>query len=790
MYFRMLKKDLRRKKTMNIILLIFIILAGTFISSSVNIVASIRTAMEDYFEKAELDDFLVMTIKEEKNDAAITEFLNEQSDVEKWDVDENLIFVSDDIKLPGNVDFEMTSMGFVSSFNIKHQKFFDSHNNEIKQMKDGEIYLPIALMEENNLKGGDMITVVNGDFSLDFTIVDNCKDALLGSTLMGAKRVIINDRDYMKLKEGTDFGYGNIYSIKTSNLDTLKNDFNKMGFDLMVACDQDLISMTYVMDMVMAGILLVVSICLIIISLVILRFTIVFTLNEEFREIGVMKAVGIKARRIRGLYILKYFVISVLGSLIGFFTSIPFADIFLKQVSKNIILTDESRGLLINFICSIFIIGIILLFAYTCTRLINKFSPIDAIRSGSNGERFKRKGFLRLSKIKMPTVLYMALNDILSGPKKFGVLIITFTIGIILVIVPINTINTLKGDKLVAWFGMAESDAYLVNEEQQMKLITEGNRGYIEDYLEGMESTLLEQGIDASVSTEIGSNYKISYQDKSCLSVALQGIGITANQYAYTEGHPPLYENEIALTNNTADKIGAKIGDTVQIKIEENEKAFIVTAFYQSMNSMGEGIRFSEKTEIDYTNIISNFAIQVTYNDNPSNEVKKERFEELKIILNDFEVLTGGEYITNMMGDIASQLEEMKQIIVTVIIIINMLVVVLMMKTFLIKEKGEIGMLKSIGFKDAAIIQWQVLRIGIVLLISTVLGALLSNPIAQISSGKIFEMMGATYIKFEVRPLEVYVVYPLIIFIMTLTACAITTLQIRKISAQETNNIE
>jgi putative ABC transport system permease protein len=147
MYFRMLKKDLRRKKTMNIILLIFIILAGTFISSSVNIVASIRTAMEDYFEKAELDDFLVMTIKEEKNDAAIVEFLNKQSDVEKWDVDENIIFVSNNIKLPGSVDFEMTTMGFVSSFNIKHQKFFDSHNNEIKQMKDGENYLPIALME-------------------------------------------------------------------------------------------------------------------------------------------------------------------------------------------------------------------------------------------------------------------------------------------------------------------------------------------------------------------------------------------------------------------------------------------------------------------------------------------------------------------------------------------------------------------------------------------------------------------------------------------------------------------
>ena len=36
MYLRILKKDLKRKKTMNVILLIFVILAATFIASSAN----------------------------------------------------------------------------------------------------------------------------------------------------------------------------------------------------------------------------------------------------------------------------------------------------------------------------------------------------------------------------------------------------------------------------------------------------------------------------------------------------------------------------------------------------------------------------------------------------------------------------------------------------------------------------------------------------------------------------------------------------------------------------------
>ena len=63
---------------------------------------------------------------------------------------------------------------------------------------------------------------------------------------------------------------------------------------MIASFDRDTLKITYVMDMIIAGILLVVSICLILISIVILRFTIVFTLNEEFREIGIMKAIGIK----------------------------------------------------------------------------------------------------------------------------------------------------------------------------------------------------------------------------------------------------------------------------------------------------------------------------------------------------------------------------------------------------------------------------------------------------------------------------------------------------------------
>ncbi|HKL78925.1 MAG TPA: ABC transporter permease [Mobilitalea sp.] len=788
MYLRILKKDLTQKKTMNIILLLFIILAATFISSSMNNLVSISTAMKSYFEKAELKDFTIMTLQDRENDAAITDFLNKESNVESWSQDENVYITDDNMRLSDGSKFSLATTVIISSVNIQQQKFFDKYNNEIENMKDGEIYMPIKLMEDNDLNAGDVITFSEGDFHIDYTIVGHCKDALLGSTMMGVSRFIISDNDYKKIKVNTDLSCGKMYSVNTYDLNQLEKDYNQMGFKVIASCNQKLVSTTYIMDMMIAGLLLIVSVCLILISMLILRFTIVFTLNEEYREIGIMKAIGIGERKIRGLYIVKYLAISIIGSAIGFLCSIPFGNMFINKVSKNIIITNEN-GLLINMVFSALIVIIVVLFCYFCTHHVNKYSPVEAIRNGSNGERFKKKGVLRLSRSRVAPIIYMAWNDILSEPKKFGALILTFTLGIILVIEPLNTINTMNSNKMVTMFGMAESDVYLTNEGQQNEFI-EGGRNYIEDYLSDMQKKLKDNGMDATSYCEMAFKLTISKGSYNFISFSLQGNGITADKYTYTKGQPPEYENEVALSQLTADKVGAKIGDTVKIKTGEPINEYIVTAIYQSMNNMGEGIRFYEKAKVDYKYAFAGFAIQIKYNDNPSKAEVQRRFDKLKDLFPDFNVYTGGEYINDMTGDISGQLDDVKQIIVAVIIIINMLVAVLMVKSFITKEKGEIGMLKSIGFCDLSIIKWQVLRIGIIMMISTLLAIALSNPIAQISTAKVFEMMGATNMEFVIKPLEVYIIYPLTIFIMAMLASVIAAAQIIKISVQETNNIE
>ena len=65
-------------------------------------------------------------------------------------------------------------------------------------------------------------------------------------------------------------------------------------------------SMIYSFDLILAALLILVGICMILIALLVLRFTLLFTMEEEYREIGIMKAIGLRDKAIRRLYLVKY----------------------------------------------------------------------------------------------------------------------------------------------------------------------------------------------------------------------------------------------------------------------------------------------------------------------------------------------------------------------------------------------------------------------------------------------------------------------------------------------------
>lgn len=769
---------------MNAILLIFIVLAATFIASSANNMLTVVNAIDNYFEKANVPEYWFATSEEAESDKIVSFAKKREYEYNRYKM---IQIDPKNVKISGK-EIEYGNTLCISTVSNNGVKVFDSSEKQLTQVNDGEIYVPSSIFfsSDNKFQKNARITIEQNGVKKEFRIKDYTKDVMFGSAMMGVTRFLVSEQD-LAFFEGNGQSIMEIFEIYTEDAHFLE-DFQQLDIRTFMNLDKSQIKLMYLMDMMLAALILIVSICLILISMVILHFTIHFTMSEEFCEIGVMKAIGITNCKIRGLYIVKYLVISIIGSVIGMLLSFPFGKVLLQNVSKNMIISEKGNQWL-NVICAFATAALVVFFCYFCTRKVKKFSPMDAIRNGETGERYNSKGVIHLSRSRLAPISFMAWNDILSGWKKHSSMILIFTIGILLIIIPVNTINTLQSKHLMKWFNMAECDHVI---SQELLFTLDGNnKKMVEERIHEVKETLRDNQIEADIFEEVIFRFGISHGEKKTTSLSFQGVGdVTADMYDYLEGSAPQNKNEIAISHLIADKINVQIGDDVDVSVDAQKKTYTVTAIYQTMNNLGEGIRFYQEEELNYDYATGCFGLQIRYKDDPDHNTLKERENLLHKLYPKQDIYTAGGYISHMMGDIANQLESVKKMIFGIVLCINMLVAVLMVRSFLTKEKREIAMLKAIGFQDGCLIRWQALRIGIVLVISIVLGTLISTPLSKLLVEPIFRTMGAYSIEFDIRPLEVYVAYPLIVLLVTVLASMVAAMKLRKISAADRANME
>lgn len=795
MFFHILKKDLKRKKTMNFILLLFIILATMFLASSVNNLLAVNGAIEHYMDIADVADYLTISVVDSENDV-IEEYLKDNKFVSDYAVDDTLSVSNDDISIISRQvesekeNYQRTNLLYVQKVPEKYAKVFAMDGNTI-ELKTGEIAIPKVEAEENDLQVGDKISIELGKTRQEFEVKAVVKDAVFGSLMLGFKRMFISDEDFNRYVE-RDTLYTRIYNINCKDKENFNKSWGEQNFKVFAPnIDKATVKMCYVMDMLVAGVLIIVSICLILIAFLVLRFTIVFTLQEDYKEIGIMKAIGIKDAGIKGLYMVKYLVISIVGALIGFYLSFPFGDMLLEQAIVNVVVDKAKQNMAVNFICSVAIVLIVLFFCYTSANKLKKYSVIDAIRNGSNGERYKVKNHLKLSKrTKMSPVFYMAVNDILCELKKFIVLGVTFCIGTMLILLPLSALNTLKDDSIVSSFSFAPSDAYIdtgkINHYMEQK--TDDVRRLLDQDMEDMEKTLRINGINAKVGADI--SYTTTYytddpkETNSCLT--LQAAGPWERHYKILDGKEPVLENEAIITDILAKEIGVSIGDVIYSQYKDRVEDYIITGTYQSMMNMGKGIRVSREAAIDKEYYSGILCFQVDVEDMKSDEV----CERIKEIFPEYKVYNTAEFMRTMIGSITDQMEVMMIFIVCIVLVINSLITILMMKTIMTKERGDIALLKSLGFENQAVKRWQIIRILILLTIAVVFGTILSNLSAPYVIGPIFAMMGANRMDLIFNPLEAYVFYPMLLLIATGMSAVLSVGGVKKIDLKEVNNME
>lgn len=792
MLFKILKKDMRKRKGVNLILFLFITLATVFLASSVGNIMVVGSAVEYYMDYANIPEVNLITNGTAEQEE-ISSWLSDQKKVEEFGRSTFLVVSDKDIKkVKGEKLISYATKGdslYLDTADTKFCKVFGKDGEKL-DLKPGEIAITQSAMEQNDLQVGDKLQVEYGTCKKQLKVVGSAKDAAYGNDMVGMNRFIINTGDYEELIKEEETNAIDVYYIATDHGEQVSNAFDKQGFKTALnTIMRDTYKLVYSFDMIIAGMLIVIGICLILIAMLVLRFTLVFTMEEDYREIGIMKAVGLRNLAIKKIYLVKYLAIVIVGSALGFSVSIPVSNFMIKSVESNMIMEQGGTNIWINILCAVFVIFLVMLFCYNCTRKLNKVSAISAIRNGQTGERFKKRGGIRLYKRKrMPVVCFLGINDVQSHLKRYLVLLITFCISFVLITIPLNTVTTMQSDEMVSKFSLNPKSAVYVG-----KIDQEGEGLYHnqEELLQGVDrlkGELKAKGYDAklSVSTIYFFKYKDAPESDSQNVMTTQLIGEKTQFQDFSRGTAPKLANEIAFSEKVLKDNLWDIGDSVSTEVEGKKQQFIITGSYSDYMQLGESARMNPSIDMKKESMMDYWHIML---DMKTDKTQAEMVKELKKELPSYEWSDAKTIVDNTVGGIKETLNKMVIPMTAMLCIIVMMITLLMEKLFVVREKGEIAMMKSIGFRNSQIRNWQVLRMVCVVVTSMILAVPLSLFSNHFILKPIFKIMGAD-ITIQVIPWKVYGTYPGVLLLGIIVATVFAARSVKKINIREQNNLE
>lgn len=775
MLLKMLKKDFLRNKIITVAVFIFIMLSAILISSGSNMFIDLSNSINYLFEKSNAPHF-VQYHSGEFNQTDIDEWTQKNELVKIQQTAESINIHESNVYFKDNLTAEEDSvmeMGFV-----KQNDFFDfllDLQSQVIYVSKGEIAVPIYYMQKENLKIGDALRIINDKAQLEFKVVSFIRDVQMNPSIISSKRFVVSDIDFENLKK--NFGVIE-YQIgfqlhDLSKISEFSNSYRlsslpQKGPTIDYKLLQTLNALT---DGLIAAVIIFISFLLNIVALLCLRFTILATIEEDYKEIGVMKAIGILQPDIKRIYISKYFAMAAGASVAGYILSLFLNKIF----SANIMLYIGSAPksivqLIIPFLATALIFFIVLFFCMLTLRRFNRITAVEALRLGNTGESYTGKSFFPLNKNRFFNVnIFMGLRDVLLRFRLYALLFFVFFICTFIIIVPINFLNTIQSPEFVTYMGMGRSDILI-------------NLGQTDNIIERFEDmvTYIEKDSDVEkFSPSITCKFNIINKDGYEESLIVGTGDFTVFPLEYLEGTAPVRDNEIALSYLIAGEFEKSVGENIQLVVNNQIKMMQVSGIYQDITNGGKTAKAP---------IAPNHETALWYM--VSLDVKTdigEKIDEYTEAFYPAKITDIDGYLDQTFGNTTGQLKLLTLLAVLIAVLVAMLITSLFLKMLIAKDSSQIVIMKSLGLSLKDIQLQYITRALVVLNAGIILGTVFSNTIGQSMIGAILSMVGASNIEFIINPVHAYILSPiaLIIIVTITTLLSIVSMKNFNISAMD-----
>lgn len=768
MYGRLITNDIKKSKLVTAATTIFIAITAMLVSLAAILVINLAGSIDGMMEHAQTPHFMQMhsgTLDRSK----LEDFAKAQSNLADWQVLDFLNVDNSELFIAGE---PMTDSVQDNGFSIQSEKFdflLDTQDHIIHP-KVGEVYLPIIYEREGIAKKGDSLEVRGHKL----TVAGFLRDSQMNASLSSSKRFIVNKKDYQALEKFGNVEYLIEYRVKDtdkiSDLETayLKSELPANGPAL---TDTLFRMMNAISDGIMIAIILLVSLLMLAVAFLCIRFTLLSKIEDDYPEIGVLKAIGLRNSDVKRLYLVKYAALGLVGCLVGYLLSFAFRGILLENIQLYMGESgNQGLSLVVGLLGTLLIFFGVLLYVNLVLRRFRKISAASAIRFGVSQDKVRGGKGLKIAGRPFPKINgLLGLKDVLSRKKLYLTLFMVLLLSSFILIMPQNLYSTVSSQSFSRYMGIGKSDLRL--DIQQTKNIPEKT-------VDVMKALDQDQQVTKSVALTT-KTFPMIEKGKAKDQLKIELGNHTVFPVEYAEGKAPTKDHEIALSSALSDDLEKPLNSTMTVRTSKGDRELKVCGIYSDVTNGGKTAKavFSDpKAGTMWCTISANFKGGVS----PSQKAKDYRSTYTYAKVSDIK-----HYMNQTFGSTIQTVATAAKVAVIVALVITALIVLLFVKMLLAKDRHEIAVLHAIGFTSRDIRNQYFTRLLVIVLFGTFIGTLLASTLGGQVAGIFLSMMGVSTFRFSINPLVSFVLCPLGMLLVTLLTTAIATGSLQKIKISE-----
>lgn len=704
---RYLRSDLRMNKGVHLALTALLVLSAFLMATGAMVAERLVGSIDRLFEVAQPPDFLQMH-RGDYDAAALEAFAAEHPEIDAWLIEEMLGFDGAAVSwqhsgtgASGNLSDSVMDNLFVTQ-NQEFDFLLDGAG-AIAQPVAGEVYVPVTYQQRYGLETGDRLTIKTHAEPLELQVAGFVRDAQMASSMSSATRFLVSEQDFHALELAGGGAAERIIEYRLTDGSAAGDLQRAYQADPAVPKNGQAVTIGMIRllnalgDGLVAAALVLGSLILVVVAVINLRFVIRGTLEDEIREIGAMRAIGIGRRQISALYLGKYVALTLIACVFGGALAVAATAVLTSQMQVNYAAAPAG---LFTVLIPVIALGVlaagVLLLCRGVLRRAGKASVVGALVGGSTLSdrqiaRRARRGTARARRHRLASYsgtrvnAFLARLDLRADARQWALVPIVFFLLSVLMILPTNLLSTFESPRFGASMGAPDADLLV---SLQFSEEIEDTRAEI---LAGLQADHRVSDVRV-LATELR---EVPGDDGwETLRVQVGDRAGAAVQYLHGRAPGP---GQIALSVLNAERYQLATGDALPVRSDGQVSSAVVSGIYQDVTMAG----YTAKLPGEPSTGAAGYAIyaDVIGPADPATLAAEyaDRFPTASVIERE-------EYLGQTMSFVTSAFRNVALLAVTFALAVAMLISGLFLSLQVKRDRQRMGVLSALGFSHREII--------------------------------------------------------------------------------------